>query len=274
MMREVVNDRDSVHFRLYLETALHALEGFKCRLDLLPGNAIFGSQGGGGDCVEHVVFARQRELEIAPGLSAAQYRPGSARRLETQRRDLPIGVLARSITLHRAECFRDAPGNALAGIERDDPASPWYQVHEPLERRLDRIQILVDISVIEFHRGQDDRIGEIVEEFRPLVEERGVVLVPFKDEVFPLPKREARPEIFSNSADQKRWLLPRRLEDPGQHRRRGGLAMRSGNEQHLLPAQKFVMQDLRQRTEWNALVEYVLQFNVAARDRVPHHHQV
>ena len=39
-------------------------------------------------------------------------------------------------------------------------------------------------------------------------------------------------------------------------------------------AQKFFVQDLRQRAERNALVENVFQFNVAARNRVSHHHHI
>src|ERR1700716_1385328 len=50
--------------------------------------------------------------------------------------------------------------------------------------------------------------------------------------------------------------------------------MSAGYHQHLFTAQKFVVQQLRQRTEWNALVEYMLQLWVAPRNRVTDDNQV
>ena len=50
--------------------------------------------------------------------------------------------------------------------------------------------------------------------------------------------------------------------------------MRSGDDQDFFAAQEFVVQNLRQRAERNALVEDVLQFDVAARDGVADDDQV
>ena len=45
------------------------------------------------------------------------------------------------------------------------------------------VDVAVDVRVVELDRGQDQRVGLVVEEFRRLVEEGGVVLVALDDEV-------------------------------------------------------------------------------------------
>lgn len=50
--------------------------------------------------------------------------------------------------------------------------------------------------------------------------------------------------------------------------------MRSSDYEHLLAAQEFVVQKLRQRAKWKAVVEHLLQFDIAARNRISHHHQI
>ena len=52
-------------------------------------------------------------------------------------------------------------------------------------------------------------------------------------------------------------------KDPGQHRRCRRLSVRARNNQNFFSHQKFVVQNLRHRTEWNALVEHALQFHIA-----------
>ena len=50
--------------------------------------------------------------------------------------------------------------------------------------------------------------------------------------------------------------------------------MSSGDDQHFLAAQKFVVQQLRQRTERNALVEDVFEFDIAARHGIADDDQI
>ena len=45
---------------------------------------------------------------------------------------------------------------------------------------------------------------------------------------------------------------------PGEHGSGSGLAMRAGYDQDFLSAQEFVVQQLRQRAEWNSLIEHML----------------
>ena len=64
------------------------------------------------------------------------------------------------------------------------------------------------------------------------------------------------------------------VKDPGQHGCRRGLAVSSGDDQHFLAAQEFVVQQLRQRAERNALVEHVFEFDIAAGHGIADHDQI
>ena len=46
------------------------------------------------------------------------------------------------------------------------------------------------------------------------------------------------------------------------------------NHQDLFPAKEFIVQQLRQRTEWNAPVEDMLEFYVSAGDGIADYYQV
>ncbi len=163
---------------------------------------------------------------------------------------------------------------ALSGIEADNAPAPRNQIHQPLERRLHRIEIFVDVGMIEFDRSQNHRVGKVMQKFRTLIEECRVVFVAFEDEVLAIAQPEAAPEIFGYASDQERWPKPGSLEDPRQHRCRGRLAVRSGNHQYVFADQKFIVQNLRQRAERNALIKQPLQFNVAARNRIADDNQI
>ncbi len=128
--------------------------------------------------------------------------------------------------------------------------------------------------MVELDGGEDDRVGKVMQELRSLVEESGVVLVAFKNEVFSLTEMKAGAKVFGDSSDQKRWLHACSMEDPCQHGGGGGLAVRAGDDQHFPAAQEFVMQQLRERRKWDALVKDAFEFNVAARNCVAHDHQV
>src|SRR6185437_9596688 len=72
-------------------------------------------------------------------------------------------------------------GHVLAAVERDNYAATRHQIYKALECRLHCIQISVNIGVIELHVRQDQRIREVMQKFRPLVEKRCVVLIAFHD---------------------------------------------------------------------------------------------
>src|SRR5258708_23788144 len=101
-----------------------------------------------------------------------------------------------------------------------------------------------------------------MQKFRTLIEECSVVLVAFQNEMFSLTQMKTGAKVFRDAADQKRWLHSCGMKNPRHHRGRRGLAMRSPHHHHFLPPHEFLMQQLRQRAERNALVEHLLEFGV------------
>ena len=110
--------------------------------------------------------------------------------------------------------------------------------------------------------------------FTPTVVNSLTVGLPVTDHVFAFAKRKARAEILGDAPDEKRRLPPRAVEDPRKHRGGSGLTMGTGDYDHFLAAQKLVMQQLRERAEWDALVQGVFEFNIAARNRIAYDYEV
>ncbi len=113
-----------------------------------------------------------------------QNRPCGASGLQLQVCDSPRRGFLRAIVFHGAESFTDrsldAGGRRLriraqrtrGAVKGYDASAPRNKIHQSLKCSLHRVQIFVDIGVVEFHRGQDGRGRKVVKELRPLVEER------------------------------------------------------------------------------------------------------
>ena len=119
-------------------------------------------------------------------------------RIKVQVRDLPVRPGSGSVSFHRAKGFRQTALQAWAfgglpdgAIEGNDASAARDQVHQALECRLDGIEVFVDVGMIEFDRGENDGVRKVVQELRSLVEEGGVVLVAFEDEVLALAQTES-----------------------------------------------------------------------------------
>src|SRR5262249_37072866 len=93
------------------------------------------------------------------------------------------------------------PGNDLAFARN--------KVDHTLESDQDRIQVFVNIGVVEFHRGQNHCLRKIMEEFGALIEEGSIVFVAFQNEMFPLLQGEATAKVFGDTSNQKRRVLAR-----------------------------------------------------------------
>jgi len=61
------------------------------------------------------------------------------------------GLPARSVTLYRAKRPADAVFQAFSGIESDDPPSPRHQIDQAFESSLHRVEIFVDVGMIELY---------------------------------------------------------------------------------------------------------------------------
>src|SRR5581483_5021940 len=143
-------------------------------------------------------------------------RPAGTLWLQAQIHDAPIRARARSVPLHAAERPLYAALNALAGIEGHQSPPSRHQVYQALECRLYRVQVFVDVRVIELHRAANDGIRKVVQELRSFVEEGGIVFIAFKNKVLALAQRETAAEVFRDPANQKRRPSARARKHPRQ----------------------------------------------------------
>ena len=90
-------------------------------------------------------------------------------------------------------------------------AAPRHQPHQPRERQPHRVEIGVDVGVIEFDVVDDGDVGQVLEELRGLVEVGAVVLVALDDERAPGAEAVAGAavaEVPGDAADQHRRVEP------------------------------------------------------------------
>src|SRR5579859_6239060 len=132
---------------------------------------------------------------------------------EAQIGDLPVRARAGAVAFDRAKGLGQAALQAWTlrrvaerAIPGDDAAAARDQIHQALECGFYRVEIFVDVGVIELDGGEDDGVGKVVEEFWSLVEEGSVIFVAFEDEVLPRPEMEAGAEVFGDAADQERRI--------------------------------------------------------------------
>src|SRR5579884_355892 len=104
------------------------------------------------------------------------------------------------------------------------------------------------------------------------IEECGVVLIAFEDEVLALPQSKAGSKIFGDAADQERRIQSGSLKNPGQHGCGRRLAMSAGNHDRFASTEKALMQDLRQGSKRDVVVEHMLQLNITAGNRISHNY--
>ena len=84
--------------------------------------------------------------------------------------------------------------------------------------------------MIEFERGDDQLVRAVVKKLWLFVEERGIVLIAFQDEIVAATQRIAAAEILRHAPDQKIRPASGNLEKPGEHRGGRCLAVRAGND--------------------------------------------
>ena len=203
MMGEIVDDGNPVYLRLHFQPPLHALESFQRRRNLFLRDRRRRRPSPRQPWRSTRCIRRPKEIQNPPT-------DGPSRRTVQEvfsgsNFRLVIFHCARApdaVALHWAECLAQAAfqagtlGGGRRAIEGDNPAAPRNQIHQALKRSFDRVEIFVNVGVIELDRGQDDGVGKVVQELRPLIEEGGVVLVAFQDEVLPLPHDESWSQNF------------------------------------------------------------------------------
>src|SRR5207237_9333019 len=155
--------------------------------------------------------ADERHLELAP-LGAVAEDPEArhvARGVVNVAR-LPLRVVARAeglqlrveLVAHSGDDLAD--GGAVPPV--DEMAVGGEEVYQAAEGELDRVEVRVDVRVVELDVADDGDLWQVVHELRPLVEVGRVVLVALDDEVVALGRAEAGAEVLHDAADEERGL--------------------------------------------------------------------
>jgi hypothetical protein len=143
-----------------------------------------------------------------------------------------------------------------------------------VELRLDGAEVREDVRVVVFEVEQHRRARAVPDELGALVEKRGVVLVGLDDEERRGSRARGHAEIARDAADQEPRVEPRVLEDPGEHRGGGALAVGAGHRHHPFLAQHVLREPLRPGHVRQPAIEHRLDHRLAARERIADHVQV
>ncbi len=149
-----------------------------------------------------------------------------------------------------------------------------YRAHQVMELRLDRGQVGEDVGVIVFEIVQDQRARPVMHELGALVEERRVVLVGLDHEEAAVGMARRHAEIQRHAADEEARREPGVIEDPREHRRRAGLAVRAGDREHEAVREHMIAQPFGAGRVREAAVEDRLDQRIAARDDVADDEQI
>ena len=151
---------------------------------------------------------------------------------------LPVGAVREAEGFDAAErALPERQRVGVVGAEQQQPP-PRHEVHETAKRQADRLQVGIDVRVIELDVVDDGDVGQVLQELRGLVEEGAVVLVSLDHELAAAADAVAALEVLGDAADEHAGVRAAvRQEPPGQRRRRG-LAMRPGDDDERAPHRK------------------------------------
>ena len=273
MVREVVQYGDPVRDAAHLEPSSHAAKGGQAVHDPGRRDPLLARHRDGRKRVAHVVLAAYGHADLGERLLSAQYAEVTTLDFLDEIDGTPTSGLD-AVTLHPAprRC-RDLAGHRTVLVAHKQAAT-GYQVCQTAERGLDLIQIAIDVGVVELHRTQDRRVGPVVHELRPLVEEGRVVLVTLDDER-PTPAQPVGMfEVQRQPADEETGILSRACQQPGDHGRGGRLAVGPGDDDGMPVTEKTVGDERGHRNVGQAAVQHLFQLRVAAADRVANHDQI
>ncbi len=189
------------------------------------------------------------------------------------RQRLPAAFDAEPLHFAPAAAREHALQRVFAAV-RDDPADAGDRPHEVVELRFDSGEIGEDVGVIEFEVVQDRGARPVVDELRALVEERRVVFVGLDHEEARIGEPRRYAEVQRHPADQEAGIHAGVFEQPRQHRRRGGLAVRAGHREHPFAVQHMFPEPLRTGRVRQAAVEDRFHQRIAARHHVADHEQI
>ncbi len=241
---EIVVNPDITDAATQLHAPLHVLE----QLQSIDGNphGHAGMTGGGNSRqgIVHVVHAGQIPAQPTRLLILADHVEGAAIGGEVVR---PPGALPL--------CGKILHGRPAAHVQhlvqvavilwRNDEAGRRHGAHQMVKLALDLRQVIEDIRVVEFQIVHHQGARMVVNELAALVEEGGIVFIRFHHEEGHVTEARRLAKIARHAADEEARLQPAMLQYPGQHGRRGGLAVSAGYRQHPASLENVLCQPLR-----------------------------
>src|SRR5690349_9289474 len=120
-----------------------------------------------------------------------------------------------------------------------------HEIHQTSKSQLHRIEIFVNIRMIEFDVVDDRDLRQVMHELRTLVEVCSVVLVAFDNEVVTVGHAKADAEIPYYATHQESRIQSCLIDYPCGQTRRRGFAVRSCYHERTSPANKLTFQYLR-----------------------------
>ena len=113
-----------------------------------------------------------------------------------------------------------------------------------------------------------------MQKFRSLVEECGVVLVAFDDELGAVSQLEILIEIEGNAADDHARIASRGLEHPGHERSGGRFPVRAGDDNRVFPFDEELVNRLGHRCVRQVHLQRRFSFRIRARSGIADDHQI
>ena len=234
-MRKVVDHGHAVYFAAHFTPPAHTLESRQRLANGLAAGAPRISGNHCGQAVADIEVAQQRRLKVCPFCAFAIDTKVSHAAGKANFARLPLRLLAgakgfhirKQLSAKRRDHFtrgRAVPADNQLTVSR-------HQIHQPPKRQLDRVQILVDVRMIEFDVVDNRDLRQVVHELRPFIKVGRVVFIACDDEIIAVSNAEADAEILDHAAHQKRRIQSRLIDDPGGETRRARLAMRARDHQ-------------------------------------------
>ena len=275
MVGEILHYQHAVRFTLDFHSFAYALKRRERALDCFAFDSPPVRQSNRRQRVEHVVFARDWHAD-------ARYFATVKRHAKFRRRVLPQNIARIPVaSCCEAERFNGAKsfGNRLPKVGALAPDQyappPRHQVHQAAELQSDGGEIGENVRVIVLQRSKNQFVRMIMQEFRPTIEEGGLVLIAFDDKFLSTAKAIASfVEIGQHTADEKIRPPSGYVKNPGKHRSGCSFPVRSRYYDRCMPRNKIFLEKLRHRAVRNFFVENIFHLRVSARDDIPHHRKV
>ena len=203
-----------------------------------------------------------RQLELARG--RAEPEVGGAHGI----------VLAKAKALHRTVSDVEQRGEVGLVAVGEQQAVARHEADELGEGLLHRGHVRKNVGVVQLQVVHNRDLGQVVDEFAALVEERGVVFVALDDEPLAVREPRARAQVARNASNQVAGIQPRALEHPCEQRRGGGLPVCAAHNETAFAPDEKLLEQLRQRAIAELAVQHGLDLGIAAGNGVADDDQV